>query len=325
MTYNVENLFDNQDDPGKADETYLPLAAKKTAQHQLKCQGASKAYYRKLCLEVDWSDEKVKEKLSRVADVILQVKNGKGPDLLILQEVENLNILERLRQDHLQSAGYKKAIIVEGDDPRGIDVAIFSKWPLASEPKLHEINLSEAARKAGRAKAGSTRGILQARFVLPDQKSLTVFGVHFPSQGSPTPYRRAAIKRLNQLKASLPKDEYVVAGGDFNISAKEEAKEGLFKKELAPEWLISHHIGCKGCDGTHKYRGKWSFLDALLFSKNFKEEGWTVDPKSIAIMQKSKFQTDSSGSPLRFNEGRSSKGVSDHLPLVAEILPPQQP
>ena len=34
MTYNVENLFDSLDDPGKDDETYLPIEVKKTARHR---------------------------------------------------------------------------------------------------------------------------------------------------------------------------------------------------------------------------------------------------------------------------------------------------
>ena len=33
MTFNVENLFDNNDDPGKDDKTYLPIAAKQDPAH----------------------------------------------------------------------------------------------------------------------------------------------------------------------------------------------------------------------------------------------------------------------------------------------------
>ena len=185
MTYNVENLFDNMDDPGKDDETYLPLSAKKTARHRAKCQQASRDYWVKQCLEVDWSDSKIKRKLGRLADVILQVKEGRGPDVLILQEVENLNILERLRLNHLQAAGYKKSILIEGPDKRGIDVAMLSRLPLKAEPKLHEVLLTKIDKKSGKElPARPTRGILEARFELPDGKPLTVFGVHFPSPHS---------------------------------------------------------------------------------------------------------------------------------------------
>jgi hypothetical protein len=37
MTFNVENLFDNVDDPGKEDRTYLALADKQSAEHKAAC------------------------------------------------------------------------------------------------------------------------------------------------------------------------------------------------------------------------------------------------------------------------------------------------
>ena len=33
MTFNVENLFDNKDDPERVDETYIALKNKQTAKH----------------------------------------------------------------------------------------------------------------------------------------------------------------------------------------------------------------------------------------------------------------------------------------------------
>jgi len=33
MTFNVENLFDNKDDPERVDETYIALKDKQTAKH----------------------------------------------------------------------------------------------------------------------------------------------------------------------------------------------------------------------------------------------------------------------------------------------------
>ncbi|MEM7646795.1 MAG: endonuclease/exonuclease/phosphatase family protein [Pseudomonadota bacterium] len=321
MTYNVENLFDTLDDPNKNDETYLPIEKKQTSQHRMKCQAAGKPHWIRECLKKDWSEVKLERKMGRLADVIKQIKKGQGPDLLILQEVENLNVLERLRQNHLAGLGYQEAILVEGPDERGIDVAILSKLPLSQKPILHEIDLMPAAKEVGRKKTRPTRGILQARFELPNKKMLTVFGVHFPSQGSPTPYRRVAVKKLLELKKSLPQNELALAAGDFNITAKEDGKEGLFHKELAQEWLISHQMGCDQCQGTHSYRGSWSFLDAILFSKNFKYGPWVVNPKSIRLANKSLYQLNHFGGPARFREGTAQKGVSDHFPLAADIYP----
>ncbi len=324
MTYNVENLFDAMDDPGKEDETYLPIEMKKTVQHKAQCAKLARAWWRQQCMETDWSDSKIERKIGRLADVILQVKDGKGPDVLVLQEVENLNILERLRQNGLGEAGYREAILIEGPDIRGIDVAMLSKLPQAHPAKLHEIQLDYIDRKTGKVnpkkKARPTRGILQAQFQLPDGEILTVLGVHFPSQGSPTPARRKALQKLQEVRQQLPKDAYVIAAGDFNITTAEGGQEGLYK-EMSKNWLISHQIGCQKCQGTHNYRGSWSFLDVILLSKNFQSEKWTVDTASVRTPNKSIYQLNYWGGPARFNDGRAQKGVSDHWPLAVDVVP----
>ncbi len=99
MTFNVENLFDNVDDPGKDDATYLPLAAKQNDKHRQGCATIEVDHWREQCLYWDWSDELVERKLAVVAAAILQVNDGHGPDILALQEIENIRILERLRTE----------------------------------------------------------------------------------------------------------------------------------------------------------------------------------------------------------------------------------
>ncbi|MCB0377731.1 MAG: endonuclease/exonuclease/phosphatase family protein [Bdellovibrionales bacterium] len=319
MAYNVENLFDNQDDPGKDDETYMSKKSKQSPRHRMTCSGMSNPYYRQQCQELDWSDSKIQRKLKRIAHVILQVKKGLGPDIVILEEVENEKILEKLRKSYLQKAVYQKGILLEGPDKRGIDVAMLSRYPLVGKPILHPVQWIPDPKKNKSARP--TRGILQAQFRLPTGDVLTVFGVHFPSQGNPVGYRWAAIETLRKAKQALPEDSLVVVGGDFNITAEEEGEKGLFKS-LANEFYISHFEGCSQCEGTHNYRGSWSFLDALLFSKNLKTQGrWKYVPESIRVANKSIYQLNNWGAPARFQEGISQVGVSDHFPIVAEIVP----
>ncbi len=96
MTFNVENLFDTIDDPGKNDATYLPLASKQSAAHKAGCAEIDNDYWREQCLYWDWNEEVVTTKLGRLARVIRQVSNGRGADIIAFQEVENVRILERL-------------------------------------------------------------------------------------------------------------------------------------------------------------------------------------------------------------------------------------
>ncbi|MEM7451495.1 MAG: hypothetical protein AAF350_08645, partial [Pseudomonadota bacterium] len=111
MTFNVENLFDNTDDPGKDDHAYLPVAMKQTAAHKALCEPIEVPRWRSECLELDWSDEALEFKLEQVAAAILQVNDGRGPDIIALQEVENVNILKRLTRDYLGAAGYRELVL----------------------------------------------------------------------------------------------------------------------------------------------------------------------------------------------------------------------
>src|SRR5262245_15752959 len=51
-------------------------------------------------------------------------------DVIALQEVENLDVLKRFRSDHLKKLDYTFAMLVDGNDPRQIDVAVLSRFPL---------------------------------------------------------------------------------------------------------------------------------------------------------------------------------------------------
>ena len=163
MTFNVENLFDAEDDPGKNDPAYLPLTAKQSAAHKAFCEPIEVPRWRSECLELDWNESAVDFKLRQLAEAILQVNDGRGPDIIALQEVENASILTRLSRDYLQAAGYGEVVLIEGRDLRGIDVAFLSRLPLAGEPRLHPFEVTGFPDRAG-----DTRGILEATFTLPD-------------------------------------------------------------------------------------------------------------------------------------------------------------
>lgn len=312
MTYNVENLFDTLDDPNKNDETFLPKS-KKNKKVQKKCRQTSGGHWLSECLNTNWTTYKLDLKMKRLASVIKGYKKI-GPDILILQEVENLNVLKMLNDKHL---GYSNVILLEGPDKRGIDTAILSRLSSVEKPKLHLQKFTEG-KGWGKNKIKATRGILQAVLKLPNDESLNVYAIHFPSQGSPTEARKQAIALLNKIAGS--KKKLSIVGGDFNVTSKEDKQHKLFSKTLAKKWKVSHLIGCKKCKGSTYYHRKrsWSFFDALLFSKKFGRT-WKIDKKSINVFHKMPVQENKFGSPARFDMGEHQTGVSDHWPVVAEI------
>ncbi|MCB9073431.1 MAG: endonuclease/exonuclease/phosphatase family protein [Bdellovibrionaceae bacterium] len=321
MTYNVENLFDTEHDQGKSDETYLPLA-KKNEQIKAKCRAENRGYYLEECLSKDWNESTLDLKLKRLTDVLAHVKNGEGPDVLILQEVENRGVLEKWRKNYLSRFHYHPALLLEGPDERGIDVGILTRLEAVPPLNLHPLKFI-ANDKLKQSQISETRGILEANFKLPDGSLLTVLGVHLPSQGNPREMRRQALEQLNKLREGLPKDRMVVVGGDFNITSEEEAQAQFFSDYMQKTWGVSHLMGCKSCKGTHYYgrNESWSFLDVLLVSPNMLDgkSPWVALPESVRVENNSLYQVNRFGGPSRFSEHRKD-GVSDHWPLAMEIV-----
>lgn len=340
MTFNVENLFDFEDDPSKNDEAFLPSGAKWGQVFQNKCRYQTMKYKDKdsnpedrnetglstfrmdECLGKDWSPRIVRRKFERITDVVKQVENGRGPDILLLQEVENRRIVERWNKEYLQAMGYTTLIHLESPDERGIDVAILSRLEEIGEAKLHLIDFShEPAIEVSDQRP--TRGILEGRLKLPDGTPLAVFSLHFPSQGASTLHRSAGLKTLKAVAAKVEPGTLVIAGGDFNITSTEEFKQKYYRDLISDQFYVSHQLGCAGCPGTTYYSrdNTWSFFDVLLFSKPLMEDNspWKIDPSSIKLVNSSRYQIDHRGSPAKFRTGKGSVGVSDHWPMYAEI------
>jgi hypothetical protein len=321
MAFNVENLFDDEDAVEKNDEPYLSPEEKSKPAFVNRCRTRNSGGYMYECLEKDWSNLILQRKLKRLAAVVAQVNHGYGPDILILEEVENAGILKRWRDEFLSKMNYQTLVLIEGPDERGIDTAVMSRLPQTEEAKLHLIDFISEDIKPEDVRP--TRGILETRLKLPNGDKLAVFAVHFPSQGAPTQYRREAMKALMEVTSKVPKDTKVIVGGDFNITAKEDWKYKYFREIAGKDFAISHELGCHDCAGSIYYnRDKtWSFFDVIMFSKNMVngEDAWQVDPDSIQLMNKSVYQTNRYGTPARFGSGKASVGVSDHWPMYAEI------
>lgn len=316
MTFNVENLFDNSDDPGKDDKAYLPIEAKQNEAHIDACSTIEVARWREECLMLDWSAAAIEIKLTALADTIRQVNGGVGADIIALQEVENIGILERLRTDYLANLDYEPAILIEGSDLRGIDVAFLSKFPLVQPPTLHPLQLRNFPDRAK-----DTRGVLQADFELADGSVLTGFSVHFPAPFHPTEMRAAAYAHLAALLEALPDDRPAFAAGDFNTTSSEDDEHNMLDIHARPHWTLAHDIGCGKCQGSHYYArdDNWSFLDMILLSESrSKKTTARIRADSVQIANRNPAQVSEHGTPQRFNSARG-KGVSDHWPMIATI------
>lgn len=302
MSYNAHNLFDTEHDAGKNDWEYLPknYPGKKEACEQMD------EFYKKRCLESDWTAEKLELKVSQLTKVIAHEKR---PDILALSEVENKNAVLKL----ITKLGYNKFIITNSPDHRGIDVAL--AFDESADIKFIEAK-EYLVDGTNQLKEKPTRNILEV--VLEINKTMvSIFVNHWPSQGNPTINRvRAAevLKRQINKRARKNKNHQFIAVGDFNTidsdfphpfksvlltdfqdprgdANKKKPIANLIGKLLNKPNIVDLHqlfMDSKDIDssfkkalpkGTYFYRTDmtWNMLDKIFVSKN------TLDNEKLSI------------------------------------------
>ncbi len=231
----------------------------------------------------------VEEKLERVGRVLARI----DADLLFLEEVENLPILERLADGALALDGYRHAYLVDGFDPRGIDIGVLSKWPL----DRYVSHLED------RDAAGNhlwSRDLVEIHLVLGGRR-LVLLGNHFISQLGQNDARRAeqaerARAYADRLAGEWP-EALVAVLGDLNAS---------------PE---SASLGALLADGVY-----WDLGASLP-----PEESWTYGAGSFhSRIDYILVHRRAAGRVTRFEtvSGTDVASASDHRPVVADLRLP---
>ena len=100
MFYNVENLFDTQDDPKINDEEFTPGG------------------------KVPWTDERLNTKIKQIGQVMTDIASPAMPDLVGFAEVENIRVLEMLVSSASLNKTKYNIVHYDSPDERGIDVAL---------------------------------------------------------------------------------------------------------------------------------------------------------------------------------------------------------
>lgn len=230
MFYNVENLFDTQDDTTKNDNEFLPQSKKK------------------------WTNRKWRMKNTKIAQVITAANY---PDVIGLCEVENRLVLEKLINSNLLWKKNYRIIHIESKDKRGIDVALLYK-----EDKLNLISFkSNPIHLQGKR---ATRDILNATFIF-NKDTFSFFVNHWPSRyggkKKSIPKRLKASDQLrflvDSVKQNFPSHK-IISMGDYN----DEPTDSSFNH------FKSLQIPLAEKKGTIKYKGKWQKFDQFIISNN---------------------------------------------------------
>ncbi len=120
-------------------------------------------------------------------------------DIIALQEVENLDTLKNFCSEHNLSSAYPYKLLIDGNDPRLIDVAVLSKIPFT------KVNTHQYLKNSKKDWVFS-RDCLELEFVI-DEKPFTLFINHLKSmfdRADPVNGRaKTADKRKEQVSALL--------------------------------------------------------------------------------------------------------------------------
>ena len=329
MAYNVENLFDATDDGiDQEDPAYLPLDVKKKWAVN-KCVNLN-GFYRKLCEQLDWTQEKYEAKLQKIAKVLLDYNFG-GADVISFEELENRRVLMDLWIKYLRPRGYQTVVHFESPSARGIDVGIISRFPLVEAPRAYPVDLSDITDH-------STRDIVEARFQMAGGQQLRIAANHWPSQNNTSKARIRAAEVIKRLAAQAQTDRaYFVAMGDFNTLPKEfpnpidyNVSDNAIQNRTRPLVDIQNYLGLGW--GSYFYKGKWQPFDRFLVSKNLFESRspMKVDLSSFSVfspeylLKKGSILDPKTGRmkeyvfPFRY-DAMTGEGYSDHLPVVLKI------
>lgn len=192
-SYNVLNLFDAVDDPYTNDET-------------------------------------TPAKPARELDSLARSIRNLNADVLALCEVENRGVLQLFVKKYLSDLGYEEVVLTEGNDVRGIDVAILSRLPVDTVTSYRHLRFPDASGNIIRFQ----RDLLRARIEPAGGKAFEVFVVHLKSKGGEADggieIRLGEARQVRQVLDSIlrqdPGADFVVCG-DFNDDVGSEPLKAL--------------------------------------------------------------------------------------------------
>ena len=119
----------------------------------------------------------------------------------------------------------------------------------------------------------------------------------------------------------------IIAMGDMNSTSDEDAIAvgmGFAGDSINPDGFRLLTQRLPNDWGSHKYQGQWRYIDQIFF---LADESWQV--KKLKLMKFDHLLTDDGNRPgqrpKRTYQGpRYEGGLSDHLPLLLRLVPPQK-
>jgi len=316
--YNLENLFDYEDDPLTFDDDRTPDG------------------------KDHWTPEIYAAKLKNMAQVISEIGKditGTSPVIIGVCEIENRRVLEDLvNQDALLAKDYG---IVHFDSPdrRGIDVAFLYQKKVFTpiDSKIYELKIYDNNDATKRI---FTRDQLLVSGMLDGEKMHFIVN-HWPSRSggeARSRFKRIKAAKLNkQIIDSLHSDDpyaKIITMGDLNddptsASLKEVLQPQKKREKTTTRQLYNpmYEMYKKGL-GTLAWRDGWNLFDQMIVSAELTKKDFSsyrlykagIYNKSYLANPRGRWK----GYPYRsFADGGFTGGYSDHFPVYLYLIKEQ--
>jgi predicted extracellular nuclease len=309
MFYNVENLFDTEDDPKIDDQDFLPEG------------------------DLKWTKDRLETKYAHIAQVINALGKSQMPDIVGFAEIENRKVLdELLSKTNLGAKGYS-IVHFDSPDKRGIDVGlIYQKDRFKLLKTMHYPVIFPGDMEK------PTRDILYVKGNVNSKTPLHVLVNHWPSrsggQAETEEKRIMAAKTARRLCDSIQGSDAnanIILIGDFNDYPTDKSitqalgAEGDTLKKGSNLYDLMTWQNSKD-HGSHQYKGEWGFLDQIIVSSSVVEgkanlhtyfKSAKVFKPEFVLEKNEKYGT---MQPFRTYGGKKYLGgYSDHMPVYVDL------
>lgn len=304
--YNVENLFDTEDDPNTDDNDFLPESEK------------------------EWTPERYNKKLNDLSKVLAALREGQLPAFIGMAEIENKTVLQDLAATEALEPGNYDVIHEDSPDARGIDVAL-----LYSKDAFTYLSHSSLPIEYPFAPDSKGRNTLYVKGLAVSGDTLHIFVNHWKSRRGGTAetepkrvYSAEIVRNAVDSLLALNPNAKIIIAGDLNDtptdkSVFETLRAANTKENAQPGDLYNlMYDRAMAGEGTHNYRGEWSVLDHLIVSQALLNSGsglsTTFEGGQIYREDWILYENPNNGnkSPNRTYGGPNYYGgYSDHLPV----------
>ena len=301
--YNLENLFDTENNPFTADDDFLPSSRKR------------------------WTEKRYQNKIFKIGKVISEmgvVFENEIPTVLGLAEVENKSVLEDLLANDFLKDYPLNYIHYDSSDDRGIDTALIYNEEIFEVLSSETFSVMIYDENNNR---DYTRDILLVSGKV-NSEIIHILVNHWPSRRGgelETNFKRVTaaeklIEIINQITLQGNEAKIIVMG-DFNDNPWSESICSV--EENCNLFNPFKNISTES-RGSLNHNFKWFLFDQILLSKSFFDDGNSefsyVESNIFDEIFLKQYRGKFKDQPFRTYVGKKYKGgYSDHFPVYVNF------